>query len=859
MTEKHDETTARKEARRRKRRATIRRRLSVGIALAISLVIAFVVLTKSRYLPSQVSSYVNDHYLADSPFEFSCERISGDFVHRVVISNPVLRYHSSSASFNVFRADEVVVDYKVLELTRLNLAIENLLLSNVRLQLRQNESGQLVLPTPKSQARRPSAVSGSVNVERFHVDGLHLFFGGEDRELAVRDVNLVGSVAYRAGVSRLIVEEGTAYVIGSNTPISTLRLDVEHEGSRVTLRDFNARTGESVVVANGGYEAGKLERVQLVFNPISLDEMHELGIIPDLSGEFGGSVICSGAPDSLRIQGTLTGAGFGITLGGMQFDGRVAGDWLEFERVEGRVFGSRIAGAFRYQIAEPHDYSFHGDCRDLDLTQGFVPNAGLPESNFGGGLRLEYNATAGRYHIDAALDSMMFAGYRSRQTEFVGTWADPEGLIIERLVLDRPGYSGEILGSVGSDGAFDLVASANGDDFGYLWDFFSLPQFHGSVNATARATGFVDNLQINLNGDATGMEFLSAHIDTGTVNAEIKGIGTPNVEVKLGISGRHLKTGPLAFEAPRLYLEVDSTGVSIRDLTFARGDTTFTTSFDVDADSTQATIMLHRAGVRTPSDTWQLRHPSRIMWADGELAIDSLELASTRGRLGATGSYSHELGQCELDGWGENVELALLSEVLGTPVGVSGSADFHARVQGDIDRPAIRLDASVSRGHVDSVAFDNLVVRGGFGDTGYALDELRVIAGADTFSLDARWEYPLSPIEIARDGLDARLARSSALNAQARSKHFPLPSFLRAARQRPLLNGVFTGTVEVTGSVADPAVKLRGDIVPRDGDGHFAEDLEAAADEVDVTVADRIERSRVDDFRHGIHLALSAN
>jgi hypothetical protein len=65
----------------------------------------------SQLLPKRVARYVNSHYLAGTPFELTIDGISGSLVRRIVLKNAVLRYHSSTASYNVFRADEISVTY----------------------------------------------------------------------------------------------------------------------------------------------------------------------------------------------------------------------------------------------------------------------------------------------------------------------------------------------------------------------------------------------------------------------------------------------------------------------------------------------------------------------------------------------------------------------------------------------------------------------------------------------------------------------------------------------------------------------------------------------------------------------------
>jgi hypothetical protein len=134
----------RKKKERRPGRA--RRRITLALALVIATAIAFVVLTKSRLVPYQLSKYINQHLLEDTRFQFSCDAVTGDLIHHVVLHNPVIRYHGPHASYNVFRADRVAIDYSIAGVFHLNLAVQDLTLENVNLQIRQDEEGRLILP-----------------------------------------------------------------------------------------------------------------------------------------------------------------------------------------------------------------------------------------------------------------------------------------------------------------------------------------------------------------------------------------------------------------------------------------------------------------------------------------------------------------------------------------------------------------------------------------------------------------------------------------------------------------------------------------------------------------------------------------
>jgi hypothetical protein len=781
---------------RKKRRTGIKRPLSYAVAVVVTLVIAAVILTRSPLLPYEVARYVNNHYLKDSPFQFRCERISGNLFRRVVLSDVSLRYHARDASFDVFRAGEIEIVYSLRDVLRLNLIVDDLALRDVAIRVQQGEDGDLVLPVPVIEREMPRAapISPRVDVRAFAVDGLQVAFGGGGRELAVRDVRLAGSFRYEKGVGELRVGEGAAYLINSERSVSELRFDLLHEGGTLRVRDLLARLDESLVTADGAYSDGRFAGLRAVFNPISLGEVHALGLAPPMTGEFGGHVIVDGALDSLRVSGTLTGTGFGVALTGLSFRGVVAGGVLDLAEIEGDVFGSRVHGAFRYDLAGTHDVYYEGDCEHLDLRHGFVRDPGVPSMSLTGHVRFDHQAAAGRYAFDATLGPSSLAGYEFQSGVARGTYTMGVGLEMTRAVLEREGYTVEAQGRIAADGVFDAVVRADGDDLTYFWDFFDLPRIEGGVSITARVAGPVDDLRVNLNGAVSNVRFLFAGVDSGRVQAEVRGVGGPSPSLRLGLGGSRGRVFGVPCERPQVYLEVDSGVVNVREARIARGDTTLVASFVVrpQPDGT-ARIDVRRAAVNAVGTTWTLAAPTVIHDQRSVVRIDSLVLGSPHGSLGVAGSYAPDGAGWDLDLWGEHVDVGVMAALL-PAVAADGDATFHASIRGAAQRPRIDLSLEARRGFVDSVAFDVLSASARFDPSGYHLERLRLVAAGDTL-------------------------RSAKLAARARAVHFPVNTVASLLRRAPVAAAVYTGTVEVSGTLERPRIAADGVLEPRAGPG----------------------------------------
>jgi hypothetical protein len=143
------ENQARPERRQSKVRA-----ISAVIAVVITVALTVVLYRESQILPQRVSDYVNSHYLAGTPFHFSIDGISGTLVRRITLRNPVLRYDSQEASYNVFRADKISVTYQFIPVFAFRLLVDDVQLDNVAIHLRQDPEGRLILPAPASRQSR---------------------------------------------------------------------------------------------------------------------------------------------------------------------------------------------------------------------------------------------------------------------------------------------------------------------------------------------------------------------------------------------------------------------------------------------------------------------------------------------------------------------------------------------------------------------------------------------------------------------------------------------------------------------------------------------------------------------------------
>ncbi len=796
----------------KRRRIRFHRRLSLALAIVLSVVIAFLILKRSPYLPYQLSKLINEHYFNDTPFRFNCRKVTGDFINRITIEHLVLEYNDGRRSFSIFRADAVEVDYQLVRLLSLKLIVDELILKNVRIQVGRDNKGNLILPIPAIAAGpKQETESPHAEVRRFMIDGLHLFFSGGERELRVRDVSLSGSFKYAAESGSLEIEDGSGYLIDSETSISSFRTRVDFKEQNVELKEFITRLDHSFVMATGGYTNGELRHLQFVFNPVDLKEVSEMGLIPPNEGKLGGNIVCGGRLDSLTVRGSLTGDGWGLAFGGVSFSGVLEENRLSLESVQGDVFGSYIDGRMVYELGEEGGFTFHGQCADLDVSQGFLPGEGTPETALNGELQLEYRKAGDTYTFEVNLDSSVVNGFESKRLEVKGSWQARHGIDLEQFVSSRPGFVLTGSGTIDNESRANLLFELEGDKLDYLWQYLDLPLIEGSLGINGRIMGPTDNMQINLNGEFHDAALYFASIDTGLVQAQINNAPSESSTVRIDIQGQKISLGGGVFSNPHVLLDATPGRIIVQDFSFSKGDTFVTMDFSIRQDSTGSQVDLKHVSIATQDEVWKTTQSVNIVTSGGTTRIDTLLLSSDQGSVGLMGSYSRESNKCSLTGWGERIDLSLFKDALGLPIRFQGRSRFHASVLGEIENPQVDLIISLSDGVIDSVSFDRLDLQGSFDERdGYELDKLVVVEGEDSLIAHGWWRFTKSPILLLREGFDKEEAFEKPITLNLSSRHFPIVTIFRLVHSDLRPSGTFSGGLVFENALTDPKIRITG-------------------------------------------------
>lgn len=791
----------------KKRRIRIHRGLTFGLAVVVTVVIAVLVFQRSGFLSYQLSQYVNDHYFRDTPFRFSCGEVKSDLVSRASVANPVIRYEDDSRSVKVFSAKEIAIEYSVIEALRLKVIIDRLEVDRPKITLWRDDDGKAIVPYFDGGSSSGTA-SPHIEILAFEVEGLEIETEGAQAPYAAKSVDLTGSARYMDGKAVFEISGGNGRFARGGTEVTSLRARAEVEGGGVALRELTVHLEESFVMVSGGYEGKRLVNVQAVFNPLDLGEISSIGWLEE-EGEVGGSVLVNGTLDSLLVAGSLTGHALGLVFSGLSLEGVVSPDRVVLSKLDGEVHGSRLRGTAAYDRITG-SWGFDGTCEGLDLTEGFLPDRGVPPTELNGAVRVDHDAVAKTYEIGARLENSMISGFEGQRIRFAGAWSERSGLTMRALEMERPGVTITGFGSIDARDRADVVLRLEGDDLDYLMDYLALPRIGGSVDLAGRITGPLDNLQLNANGNWLDLDYLGAVIDSSRVLFDARGLRSDDPEATIDVLGRRIRLAGAEFSSPHLLLEAEDGRAVVRDFRFSKGDTVLTSHFDVRSSEAETEIHLKHLAVETPDVAWRSRGTSIIRSAGGATEIDSLVLSANGSAVAVSGWFSEPTNTGEVRLRGTNVDFSLVPVLTGSRLKAGGTGRVDAVIRGDFENPDVELFLEARDGFVGDLGFSRLMVRGDFSGNEYHLDRLSVFQGEDSLVASARWAHAQSPVAAVRRGLDKEKAWEADIVIEASGQGFPMDRLLERVRGGARVSAAFSGDAKLYHTLRSPRVELSG-------------------------------------------------
>ena len=419
--------------------------VSLLTGLLLTLFIIAIIVLNTDFFAHSSSTMFSRCLFYDTPFTLSVDRVSGNPLKELSLENVLVRYSGEDFSFDVIRIEKVKVRFNLFDIFTEAPSVQNVVLVNPRIWIKPDSTGSSIFPGRSGQ---PGGGFPDFSIGGFSIVGGQLIYQGHRRADALRNVDLEGKVTSFGGEISFSVSEGSAESLTRNAVVRSLSGEMKWNGGRGSLWELADRNPvleliglrvemeESALTFNGTIQMESTQLDLLVdAEPIEVEEVaRALDVETDHFGELQGSFTLRGAPDSVRVEGALSGIFSGYALSDLDVDITVQGDRIDIARAAGGFNGALVTGSGSYTFDAPEILTLDIDVRDMDLSEGFVPGRDLPETFINGRLKLGYRFEDGSVFFDADLDEGHLREMPFDRALIKGSYIE-ENLHVDRVLL----------------------------------------------------------------------------------------------------------------------------------------------------------------------------------------------------------------------------------------------------------------------------------------------------------------------------------------------------------------------------------------------------------------------------------------
>ena len=788
--------------------------VSLMAGLLLTLFIIAIIVLNTDFFAHSSSTMFSRYLFYDTPFTLSVDRLSGNPLKELSLENLLVRYAGEDFSFDVIRIDKVKVRFSLFDIFTEAPSVQNVVLVNPRVWIKPDSTGCSICPGRSGQ---PGGGFPDFSLGGFSIVDGQLIYQGHQRADALRNVNLEGKVTSFGGAISFHISEGSAESLTRNAVVRNLSGEMKWDGGRGSLWDLADRSPvleliglrvemeESALMFNGTIQMETTQLDLLVdAEPVEVEEIaRALDVETGHFGELQGSFTLRGTPDSVRVEGALSGIFSGYALSDLDVDIIVQEDRIDIARAAGGFNGALVTGSGSYTFDAPI-LTLDVEVRDMDLSEGFVPGRDLPETLINGRLKLEYRFEDGSVFFDADLGEGHLSEMPFDRVLIEGSYIE-ENLHVDRLLLVDENHTidahGIIVGEDSLQLYVDVECGAEDTLFGYL----GIEEYRSDFQMSGVIEGSFDFWNWRSNGTIQNFTYGSAFVDSGEIKLVVE--CGENYRVLFDLAGDSCMIDKAAFSGIDLSLEYFDGKTNIKRLHLEREGFDCEARGEVVSDDDLTEIRVGDVTVDALGERWVSSGEFRVLVTDSLLTFDDLQLHS---RLGAL------FLNCKMDSGSRRLYGALAFNRLSldllnraglveTPLG--GRAEGVLACDGVVSDPGLRLDIDMETGNIDTMRVDDLHLRARYADRIIQVDSLAVSSPNGMFGLKGVLRG-VEAGELYRGHTEA--LQKAMVDAEISCQDLNLKPFLGAIAGLPFTDGSLTGTVTISGSLAHPSAAIEG-------------------------------------------------
>ncbi len=690
----------------------------IVFAAVMALVIIFVGVFNFGFLEFGINRQLNEMVGKNTPLEVSIGTIEGDFFNTLHITDVSIRYTTDSSSYPIAEIPSIRASYSLADIWRGRFDINVLGIDSARFTIRQDSTGEWLLPKPQSPTTSPGTKIPEFSASLVSLTNASIRVFGRDSTWNIDSLNLTAGVVSADGAYALDLRSFGFVSDFRKTHLRSASGKITYSNNRLVFKDLSVAL-PTIGVAGDGWIVLP-DSARELSGQITLDTLHaDMEYLGDFFGKhFTGKLGVNGSLElgDSEIYGALTiqGGFQGRTFESLHTKIRYRENTLSADTVYGVILGGcSVAGKFELDLANPDiAYQFEGVIDSLNVAN--IANGAMTTA-ISGKVKLDGSGLTGasmKIHTDVELGESFMDIFH------VHSASGELDIYTDSLRLE-PGFgvsyyenSFSASGLILFSGPIDIRGAAELQRLSRFEGQTFIEELGGRGQATFSLNGTATDPDISGKFYSDSVWFYQMYAERAWYEFDVQRFLTRrsgNISVRLGA----VDAWEFPLDSISAEMRIDSNMLYFDTLTAFSGEAQLSTAATVDYLAEPQPIKMFDVTLAFRSNSYHERDTALLLFDTTGIEFVKAEFASSRTRTGANGSYESFSfrGRAGFDNNLtfdldlNNIDLAPWMRLLPNAPAVSGRLSVAGDMTANGD--TLRFDAE---GQIDSLVYQELYI-----------------------------------------------------------------------------------------------------------------------------------------------------
>ncbi len=784
--------------------------------LLVTAFILFLIIFHTDFFARNTGRMFSRYLFEGTRFSLSMSSLSGNPLTGVTAKDIRIRYSGDDYSFDVVRIDELRCRYNARSLIGDSPAIEELILKKPHVWIKPDSTGVNIIPY-----KRSAGIGGRLprfEVQNFSIEDGQVILQGKERADAARDINLQGLLKSTGNEVLVEIMSGSGLDIRRNLEYNKVKGRIrwlergDHTAGAdrgfVFLEDFGLSLDKSKINLTGRISPDSMSvDLNMKVAPLNIEEVAgAIGLETSHYGELQGSMRLKGSPDSLRIEGILKGIFSGYALDDFKVDLGWRPPLITLARGSGKFNGAEVDGSGYYSTGEPRLLNLDFLAKDLDLSGGFVPGRKMPETRFNGRVRLEYYPDSRHMNFDMDLGEGHLRGFPFETAVFQGSYS-ADSLALDRIVMDSGTHSVRAEGYI-LDGEWVRMLvdlSCSGEDT--LFSYFGIEDYRADLDIKGIWEGSFKQWDLHANGLFSDFGYHGVLVPRGEIKLAVG--KQDRYKVLLDLSADSCFVASAGFTGMEFSLEYADGLTLVKNLNLQRDAVKAEMRGEVRNSGERTEIVVTELLLDAAGEIWRSSGNFGMYINDSAVEFDDLQLHSKLGAFYLDCAIDRDREFIEGRFTFERLDLILMNSAGLVKTPLQGKSRGTITCRGPLSDPGFTADLFIEKSLFDTIAVDSVSLKSSYSSKVMVIASLSMVSPSGDFRMKGTVSGT-TPNDFYRDR--GKALRNVSLDLEADCSKLSLAPFMKLFSGNPFENGLFTGSLSLSDSLAYPGVSLNGRI-----------------------------------------------